>query len=547
MISGPREARPSRLRRLVSRAIARELSAFVVPGPEVARARGLAVEEAGLRVAATPRHANVLLVVGELPRGLKEAATVAYSQMARPRSILAAGAGDVSPLPAPDVSVELRQEALAEGVSGLRRSFAEGMFSPEAADFDAGAVRTATRYACPMHPEVVREEAGSCPVCGMDLVPREVGAGETGHGNGDPGHTDHGEHGSGDTDHGGMGFMSMVEMTEGTPRSSDGLQMEWVEAPFGPLFPGLPGGLGLTLTLDGDTVAVAEVARGIEGHPAEVLTGPAETFPDRLSGLDPLSPVASRVLAARAVEAAAGVHADQRTALARIGALERERAASHLGWLASFGFLIGHAWLARRAGELQLALLRSEEARRVSGLQAAVGRFARRVERAPLLKRRLAGIGTLAPEEVARASGPAARAAGTADDARSEEEVYRSLGFRPVTGRGSDALARLRARLAEVEQSLGLAGAAGAAGVVHEPALRGAADASGTGTAVVETPRGRATLDLILERGTVAGVDLGTPSMRHLALVRPVAEGRELADALVGIASLDLSPWEVVG
>jgi hypothetical protein len=29
-------------------------------------------------------------------------------------------------------------------------------------------------------------------------------------------------------------------------------------------------------------------------------------------------------------------------------------------------------------------------------------------------------------------------------------------------------------------------------------------------------------------------------------LVNTVTEGREVADALVGVASLDLSPWEVV-
>lgn len=25
-------------------------------------------------------------------------------------------------------------------------------------------------YACPMHPEIVRDEPGQCPICGMDLV-----------------------------------------------------------------------------------------------------------------------------------------------------------------------------------------------------------------------------------------------------------------------------------------------------------------------------------------------------------------------------------------
>ncbi|TAL91889.1 MAG: Ni Fe-hydrogenase III large subunit, partial [Rhodanobacter sp.] len=44
----------------------------------------------------------------------------------------------------------------------------------------------------------------------------------------------------------------MVDVTKDLPRSRDGLPMEWVEVPFGPMFPGLPGGLLLTLTLDGD-------------------------------------------------------------------------------------------------------------------------------------------------------------------------------------------------------------------------------------------------------------------------------------------------------
>jgi Cu(I)/Ag(I) efflux system membrane fusion protein len=33
-------------------------------------------------------------------------------------------------------------------------------------------------YVCPMHPEIVRDEPGSCPVCGMGLVAREVEEGD---------------------------------------------------------------------------------------------------------------------------------------------------------------------------------------------------------------------------------------------------------------------------------------------------------------------------------------------------------------------------------
>ncbi|WP_322521349.1 efflux RND transporter periplasmic adaptor subunit [Guyparkeria halophila] len=39
---------------------------------------------------------------------------------------------------------------------------------------------TVTRWTCPMHPQIVEEEPGSCPICGMDLVEKEFPAEETG-------------------------------------------------------------------------------------------------------------------------------------------------------------------------------------------------------------------------------------------------------------------------------------------------------------------------------------------------------------------------------
>ena len=31
-------------------------------------------------------------------------------------------------------------------------------------------------YTCPMHPEIVKDKAGTCPKCGMDLVKKDVKA-----------------------------------------------------------------------------------------------------------------------------------------------------------------------------------------------------------------------------------------------------------------------------------------------------------------------------------------------------------------------------------
>ncbi|MDP1973481.1 MAG: heavy metal-binding domain-containing protein, partial [Sediminibacterium sp.] len=37
------------------------------------------------------------------------------------------------------------------------------------------------RYTCPMHPEIVKNEPGSCPKCGMNLVPVDVKEKENSH------------------------------------------------------------------------------------------------------------------------------------------------------------------------------------------------------------------------------------------------------------------------------------------------------------------------------------------------------------------------------
>ena len=36
------------------------------------------------------------------------------------------------------------------------------------------------KYVCPMHPQIVRDEEGTCPICGMDLVAKSVDAGTGG-------------------------------------------------------------------------------------------------------------------------------------------------------------------------------------------------------------------------------------------------------------------------------------------------------------------------------------------------------------------------------
>jgi FtsP/CotA-like multicopper oxidase with cupredoxin domain len=55
-------------------------------------------------------------------------------------------------------------------------------------------------YTCPMHPEVVSDEAGHCPQCGMKLLPASMVGEAGGHGHDEHGHA-HDEHGHTDDEH----------------------------------------------------------------------------------------------------------------------------------------------------------------------------------------------------------------------------------------------------------------------------------------------------------------------------------------------------------
>ena len=655
MITGARQGKPSGLRRLVAVAMARNLGAFVVPGPEIAHAHGLNIEAAGIQLVASPRHASILLVVGAIPPALREAAAVIYAQMVRPRALFILGTEELSPLPAADVMAGLSQQELIQGVRQLRTAFAEDAFRADVSDFNAPILEVRIEYTCSMHPEVVQDEPGSCPKCGMDLTPREARASAehvhidqqkidddveihttSNHNHGghhamdhveytcpmhpeviqngpgscpkcgmnleprgaqsEPTHDHHhmthetaaeytcpmhpeviqsgpgscpkcgmnleprgaqpeSSHERHHVDHshmdpGDMAFMSMIDVTKDLPRSCDGLPMEWVDVPFGPFFPGLPGGLLLMLTLDGDTVAGSDARSLVENR--ELLQHSSMnigSFIERLTGMEPLAPVAYQLLACRALENAvggntAGVEVPADTARARIGALERERIASHLGWLALFGQQTGFDWLMRRAASLQLEVLHAD-IKQIIALRSVIQTLIKRLQRTPLLKSRTAGVAWLAPNVALR--GPVARATGNRDDARSTDKTCSALGFTPVSREGGDALARLQVRLDEIIHSISLIQAAGAIAVVGvgEPVPANIGEASATGVAVVETPRGMARLQLTLEKGQVIAARLETPSTYHLTLIKPLIEQQALGNALVAVGSLDLSPWEV--
>src|ERR1051326_9182003 len=57
---------------------------------------------------------------------------------------------------------------------GIQRSPRPVQIDHGSEDEQSGRGRPRTEYTCPMHPEIVRNAPGSCPICGMALEPRTI-------------------------------------------------------------------------------------------------------------------------------------------------------------------------------------------------------------------------------------------------------------------------------------------------------------------------------------------------------------------------------------
>jgi hypothetical protein len=179
-------------------------------GADVRRAVEDALDGRGWSPAPGPASADALVVAGRLPEELEEAADLLWAQLPGPR------ARCVVPAPA-DVGRAL--EAVRGGLRDDREQRAD------ARDRGTDAVTTVLAASGEHH-------AG-------------------GHGE------DHDEHG-GHHDHGSMDMApGGIALAEGA-EDRDGLEMDVLVHPLGPLLDHWPGGLELRVTLHGDVVAEAE-------------------------------------------------------------------------------------------------------------------------------------------------------------------------------------------------------------------------------------------------------------------------------------------------
>jgi Ni,Fe-hydrogenase III large subunit len=518
---GARQGNMTFLRRWIAKVSARSICIFPIPGADVFRACTNDSGAATYKLAPTPREANVLLVIGKLTTKLVQKAAVAYAQIPRPRVLVFAGAEQLPPLPDPDLQVVLEDDFFEQALPKIQALLKNHAWQKDAVpwkpDFlvNIGSNSDENKHNHHNH----KDNSDNHEESERD----ENNDDENGEDNGGGGMD--------------MDFMSMVMMTKDLPRPKDGLPMNRSEVHFGPFFPGLPGGLSIYFNLDGDTVVEAKVERGLFASDLyHSLPMKAARLPDFLACRNPLSPQSYRLLGQKALLDIAANNNGNYLSRTDVISLEKERIGSHLNWLAVFAKTIGSEWMHKEA--VQRYHFHKREKIKSTRLQ----KFLDKIRHMPYLRKRLKIVNAIPEELLHHLAGPVAKAVGKKQDARLKNCFYEESGWEPVIQQENNAWGWLMVRLNEIEQSTALIQK-----IEEEEYNQQDMDfpQAGRGAAHVESPRGTLSLDVNIIDGKVEELKLKIPSQQLAPLVNTVAEGMELSDALVQIAGLDISPWEM--
>ncbi|MGI5167168.1 hypothetical protein ACQEU3_22750 [Spirillospora sp. CA-253888] len=252
---------------------------FVVAVPGGAGVRLLVEAELrrrGWRAAGSPVEADVLVVCGEPGAELAQAIEVVWSDMPGPRARVRLAGGATR-----EEAVRALDGAAAE-LADVPRQWADAAERVAAGPWAPGD----SGEEMPDHEGGHGEHAGHAD-----------GGGHAGHGQGSEGADEHGDAGHGGHMHhmGSPGGVAMADRAD----DRDGLKLDVLHVPLGPVLADWPAGLRVSLTLQGDVVQAADVGvlGGVDGGPP--VWGEAGAAVAHLDGVGRLLAVAGWGGAAR--------------------------------------------------------------------------------------------------------------------------------------------------------------------------------------------------------------------------------------------------------
>jgi NADH-quinone oxidoreductase subunit D len=272
-----------------------------------------------------------------------------------------------------------------------------------------------------------------------------------------------------------------------------GLREETMIINMGPQHPSTHGVLRMVLELDGEYVVscrpvIGYLHTGIEKNTEYRTWQQGVTFVTRA---DYLSPFFNETAYCLAVERLLGIEAPPRAQVIRVMAMELNRIASHLVWLATTGLELGAISMMLyglrereeilRIFEMITGLRMNHAYVRVGGLsmdlpdgaveriRAFLGLMPRRIHEYeellsgnPIWRQRTVGVGYVSPDDLLElgVTGPLLRAAGVSWDLRKDLPYcgYESYDFEVPLREAGDCFARYEVRVEEMRQSLRIVG-----------------------------------------------------------------------------------------
>lgn len=349
----------------------------------------------------------------------------------------------------------------------------------------------------------------------------------------------------------------------------------------GPIHPSTHGVLRLVVDLDGDTVVKVEPHIGFLHRGVEKLveTRMYMQSPPYMEKIDYVAPMSVDELYVATVEAALGVEVKERAQYVRVVLLELQRLASHLFWLGSICNDLGQLfttfmWVFRDR-DMALELLEIATGQRMfyvnmrlgglvrdlpkgfgektldfmDYLEKRITEYERFIERNPVFRQRMKGIGVLSKEDAKAfgVTGHVLRASGVPYDVRKNNPyyVYEKLNFNPQYLPGGDNFARYRVRIMEMRESIRLIRAAfksmpeGSA--VGMPIRLISPNAKSRIVSVSrENPRGEELMYMVADPQRPYRLSIRAPTFINLAALNHIAEGTRFADLFSILGTLDL-------
>ena len=384
-------------------------------------------------------------------------------------------------------------------------------------------------------------------------------------------------------------------------RGSDGV--ETMTLNMGPQHPATHGVLRLVLEIDGETVVrctphLGYLHRGMEKIAENKSYMQFIPYTDRL---DYLAPLSNNVAFALAAEKLIDCTIPDRARVIRVILCEMARISAHLLWLGTHGVDLGamtiffytfqereylydlFEWLT--GGRLTTTYTRVGGLVRdlPEGWVEATGKFTERVVKVidecdTLLTRnriwvdRIQGVGVLSAEDAKKlgVTGPCLRASGVEWDLRKAQPYlgYEEYDFEIPVGEDGDAYDRYLVRMEEMRQSVrivrqALGALPGGQVMVDDPKLalpakekvltsmeslihhfilvtEGFDPPHGEVYASIESPKGELGFYIVSEGGlSPYRCRIRPPSFMNLQALAPLVEGRQIADVVAVIASLD--------